>query len=133
MDANQARANFVDGIVVGGLENSTGTGGEFDRVDLAFFDGEGTLEIEGHLQWASRDRQADSHWASMVFLAEVFGLFEDKPLGAFGGEPLIHIVTVSSSGDYRYESVTNWDTLIGIFERQVGFDGWVEASGAAFR
>ncbi len=34
---------------------------EYDRVDIAYFDGEGTFVLEGHLRWASRDRQEDTH------------------------------------------------------------------------
>ena len=112
---------FDDGFVVfadvaelylRGLEAATGTAGEFERVDVIYFDGEGTLEIEEHIRWASRDRQPDAQWGSITFIALFFGLTDEKPIGLFGGEPLIHIVTVSTDGEYRYESTTDRDTLI---------------------
>lgn len=133
VDLDALRAELFD-LVTSALES--GRLGEFERVDLVSFDA-GSLEIEGHLRWASEDRQSDSHWASVVLLAQLFCL-TDMEVGQAanlfdGRDPRVHMVTVSVDGDYRYESVTDWDTLTAIGARNVGFDGWVEATGAGFK
>lgn len=130
VDVEAVRAEFLDALVRG-LEHSTGTSGEFDRVDMILFN-DGMLEIEGHLRWASKDAQPNSQWESITFLALFLGLLDAKPVNLFGGEPRVHMVTVSSDGKYRYESLTDWDTLVAVDDRSVGFDGWVEAAGADF-
>jgi hypothetical protein len=116
-----------------GLEADTGESGEFERVDVIYMDGEGTLEIEGHLVWSSKDRQPESNWESIAFLSLFAEVLEATPVNLFGGEPIIHIVTVSTDGDHRYESLTDWETLTGVADRLIGFDGWVERSDAEFR
>lgn len=135
VDVDAVRADILD-VVVGGLEDATGTAGEFDRVDVILFD-TGVLEIEGHLLWASEDRQADSQWQSIVFVATLLagGILEKgQAVNLFdGADPRIHMVTVSVDGDYRYESLTDWDTLVAVGARSLGFEGWVEAAGAGFR
>jgi hypothetical protein len=134
VDVDAIRAEVLD-VFVRGLEDATGNAGEFDRVDVILFD-TGVLEIEGHLRWASEDRQADSQWQSIVFVATVLaGEIEKGQARTLfdGADPRIHMVTVSVDGDYRYESLTDWETLVAVGARSLGFEGWVEASGAGFQ
>ncbi len=134
VDVAAIRTQFVD-VVVAGLEDATGSSGEFERVDRIAFE-EGVLEIEGHLRWASKDRQANSQWLSIGFIAEFFSLLEFKDLQAvilFDGPPRIHLVTVAADGDYRYESITDWQMLKDIGNRSLSFEGWVESAQAGFR
>ena len=132
IDVDEVRADFVD-MIRRGLEADTGELGEFERVDVIHMDGEGTLEIEGHLVWSSKDRQPESNWESIAFLSLFAEVLEATPVNLFGGEPMIHIITVSTDGDHRYESLTDWETLTGVADRLIGFDGWVERSDAGFR
>lgn len=138
-DVATVRADVID-LIIGGLKRGTGV---FERVDLVNFDGAGTLKIEGHVRWASQDRQPEASCESIGFLATIFGpmplapkelqpWLEEKPTALFGGEPMIHIVTVSANGDHRYESLTDWETLMAVDARQLDCDGWASASGAGF-
>ena len=144
-DTEEARAG-IDEFAIALLE-----GGEFDRVDLVRWDDDGTYEIEGHLLWASRDRQEDSHFASVVQVAELFDaavvgavvVTESDttfdPVVLFGvrsdsrrGDPVVSLRTVSADGDYPYSSTTDWETLMALANRQISFEEWKEAANAGF-
>jgi hypothetical protein len=132
INVDELRKDFIDAIRLA-LEADTGELGEFERVDVIYIDGEGTLEIEGHLVWSSKDRQPESNWESITYLSPLTQAAPEPPVALFGGEPIIHMVTVSADGDHRYESLTDWETLTAVWDRLIGFDGWVERSDAGFR
>jgi hypothetical protein len=46
---------------------------------------------------------------------------------------LIYLVTTSSKGVYRYGSITDWNTLVGLAKGQLTYDNWVQAAGASFK
>ena len=60
-------------------------------------------------------------------------LEEEHLLTLFGGDPIVHLTTVSGGGDYRYQSWTNHDSMVAIEARQMSLDGWKAASDAGFQ
>ena len=84
--------------------------------------------------WNSESRQENSHWESVQFLAAWVGNTEpDASTVLFGGEPIIHLTTVSTNGDYRYQSWTTYESFVEIEARRMGLDEWKELSDAGFR
>jgi hypothetical protein len=124
------RAGLIDAVVAD-FEDT----GSYDRVDVITFDGEGTFVIEGTLQWASEGRQENAHWESITSLAIFFGDQGREAIARLlgGDPPIVHLTTVSSNGDYRYQSRTDHETFVGIFNREVGIDGWRDAANAGFQ
>jgi len=98
--------------------------------------GSESLEIELRTQWASQDRQPDVSYEAIRSLAIVFGgASEDKDLLFVAGNPQhfsILITTYSVDGEYKYSSLTYYDTLVKILNKQITYDEWVKASGAGF-
>jgi hypothetical protein len=96
---------------------------------------EGLIEIEFKTVWASQDRQPQ---VTFDFLQEIADFFtsdtNENIVAAYGGNTVIvQVTTYSDSGDYRYQSETNHETMIKIAEKHITFDEWVIASNAGFK
>jgi hypothetical protein len=98
--------------------------------------GSESLEIELRTKWASQDRQPDVSYVAIRMLAVVFGgASEDKALLFVSGTPQhfsILLTTYSVDGGYKYSSLTYYDTLVKINNKQITYDEWVKESGASF-
>jgi hypothetical protein len=97
----------------------------------------GRFEIELKTKWASQDSQPDVSYQVVQVIAQ---LFKDAPFSAesaayYAGsdEFTVNLVTYSANGDYRYESLTDYDTLMQIANKLISYDEWVAASNAGFR
>ncbi len=98
--------------------------------------GQDSLEIELVVKWASRDRQPNASFEVIKLLAIVFGgADERKALNFVTGNPTnfsILLNTYSAGGDYKYSSLTYYDTLVKLNKKQITYDEWVSESGAGF-
>lgn len=122
------QGQVIDSIVMF-MESS-----DYDRVDVAVFDGEGTLVVEAKQKWASKDRQENVHFETVQFLAAAFsGISYDRLALVFEGDPIVHLTTVSTDGNYRYQSWTDNPSFVAIDGRQMGLDAWKDAADAAFQ
>ena len=95
----------------------------------------GRLEIEVTTKWASQDEQpvvtSDIVQYSLTSLVN----FTAKELADIveSDEFSVYLVTYSTNGDYRYESTTNYDTLLQVKDRSISYGEWIEISNAGFR
>jgi hypothetical protein len=65
---------------------------------------------------------------------EMFSEGSDALMRLGGGDDfIIHITTYSANGDYRYQSDTDFDTLMKLHDKQITYEEWVVASNAGFR
>jgi hypothetical protein len=98
--------------------------------------GSESLEIELRIQWASKDRQPDVSYETILMLAIVFGsASEEQDLPFVAGNPQhfsILLTTYSVDGDYKYSSLTYYDTLVKLYNKQITYDEWVNEAKADF-
>jgi hypothetical protein len=98
--------------------------------------GSESLEIELRTQWASKDRQPDVSYEAILVLATVFGsASENQDLPFVAGNPQhfsILLTTYSVDGDYKYSSLTYYDTLVKLYNKQITYDEWVNEAKAGF-
>lgn len=109
---------------------------EIDNINLILFDGNGTLEIEVRTTYASQDHQPDTSYVIIQQLAFVLteGLGDRAAAIIFGGDTqIIHLVTYSTMGDYRYESYTNWNTSKKLHDKEISYEEWVTEADAGFK
>ena len=68
-------------------------------------------------------------------LATTLGGFSEEELSEFAGGVSfeIAITTYSVSGDYRYQSLTDYAALSALADQQINNEEWVEAASAGFR
>jgi hypothetical protein len=96
----------------------------------------GRLEIELKTMWASEDRQANVSYEIIQALAEILvdGMPPKTAAEIVGSDEfIVDLVTYSTNGDYRYESTTNYDTLLKVHNKSITYDEWVATSNAGFR
>jgi hypothetical protein len=106
---------------------------DVDRVTLARFR-DGALEIELKTKWAGRIRQAAISYTASRALAGVFAkLDRDRLEAAAGGPFAISLATYSAGGDYRYRSVSDWDTIQKLASKSIGYEEWVVLANGGFR
>ncbi len=109
---------------------------DIESVSLVRFGEPGLLEIEVKSEYASRDRQPELSYTIISFLATALGggLERESLLKLGGGDDFtIHITTYSTNGDYRYQSDTNYETLMKVKNKQISYVEWVAAANAEFR
>lgn len=98
--------------------------------------GNDSLEIELKTIWASKDRQPDVSFEVMQILALVFGnVSEDRALLFVTGSPQhfsILLTTYSVDGNYKYSSLTYYDTLVKLYNKRITYDEWMNEAGAGF-
>ena len=105
-----------------------------DYVNMMRFQA-GTFELELQTHFHSKDSQPDVSYVMVKGLAGVFGN-QDEAMRQilFGTNDIyVKIVTYSASGDYRYESLTDLETLEKINQKAISYEEWVSASSAGFR
>lgn len=109
--------------------------GDVKSVNLARIN-DGQIQIEVGLKWASEDRQPPISYDIISGFSEILigaGVTEDKANLLTDGKPFaISLVTYSSSGDYRYQSITDYATLKKIYDKSISYDEWVTAAKAGF-
>jgi hypothetical protein len=97
----------------------------------------GRFEIELKTKWASQDSQPDVSYQVVQVIAQLFNdasfSAESAAYYAESDEFTVNLVTYSADGDYRYESLTDYDTLMQIANKLISYDEWVTASNAGFR
>jgi hypothetical protein len=96
----------------------------------------GRFEIELRTKWASQDRQpiVSYELIQLLALGTIGNISPDQAAWFVGGDEYsIYLVTYSTDGDYRYASLTGWDTLEKLANRSITYDEWVTASNAGFR
>lgn len=123
--------NEVADTFIRGVE----TLGDVERVNLVRFL-EGVMEVELNTKWASRDSQPEVTWAVVTGLASVAE--DDMDIAwrkkAVDSEDFTLLLrTYSTNGDYRYQSETDYDTLMKLANRSMSYDEWVEAANAGFK
>jgi hypothetical protein len=124
----EVRQKLLDAVVsdLSGFE-------DIEAVSLVRFN-EGALEIEVKTKWASQDRQPDVSWTIIGAFADAFSGFDKENLELVAGGPFtFSLTTFSSRGDYRYQSVTDLETMLKIANRSISYDEWVTAAEAAFK
>jgi hypothetical protein len=98
--------------------------------------GDESFEIEVKTLWASKDRQPSVSFQIIQVLADVFGgTTEAKALNFVKNNPehfSVLLTTYSAGGDYKYSSLTYYDTLVKLKNKQITYDEWVADSGAGF-
>lgn len=107
---------------------------DVQRVNLVRWSQEG-VEIELHTVWASRDNQPEVSWDIVSVLSEVWAdMTEGQRVNLTGSEDFtMRLVTYSTDGDYRYVSETDFDTLVKVNNRSMGYEEWIQAANAGFR
>lgn len=98
---------------------------------------DGLLEIEFITLWASRDNQPMESYNMIRFLAQDIdpSQVSQRDLAYItGGAGLfrISITSMSVDGNYRYHSLTDYDTLKDIHDQAISYDEWVAAAQAGF-
>jgi hypothetical protein len=95
----------------------------------------GRFEIEVKTKWASQDRQPIVSRDIIQFFAGSFipnfSATEAANI-ADSDKFTLYLVTYSTDGDYRYESTTDYDTLVKVKNMTISYDEWVAASNAGF-
>jgi len=98
--------------------------------------GDESFEIEAKTLWASKDKQPSVSFQIIQALAEVFGaITEDKALNFVKNYPehfSVLLTTYSTDGGHKYSSLTYYDTLVKLVNKQITYDEWVTESGAGF-
>lgn len=98
--------------------------------------GSESLEIELRTKWASKDNQADVSFQVIRTLSDVFGdVKESNALKTVTGSPehfSILLTTYSTGGDYKYSSLTYYDDLVKLHNKQITYEEWLSASNAGF-
>lgn len=125
---DEVRVQLIDAII-SDLSNID----DVEVVNLVRFNA-GTLEVEVKTLWASQDTQPDVSWQIVSYFSEAFADFNRDGLERVGGGPFVlSLTTYSTRGDYRYQSLTNWDTLKKIGGKSISYEEWVTVAGAGFR
>jgi ABC-type oligopeptide transport system substrate-binding subunit len=98
--------------------------------------GNDSLEIELRTIWASKDRQPNVSFEAIQLLAITFAnLREGQALNFVTGNPQhfsILLTTYSVDGNYKYSSLTYYDTLVKLYNKQITYSEWVNEAKAGF-
>jgi hypothetical protein len=98
--------------------------------------GSKSFEIEVRTMYASKDRQPDVSFQIIKLLAEIFGdVDEDRLINLVEGDTphfSVSLTTYSVDGDYKYSSLTYYDSFQKLFKKQITYEEWVEVAGAGF-
>jgi hypothetical protein len=132
----QSRSDFIF-IITAALQEGIKQGvldiESFDTVRIA----NGRLEIEATTKWASQDRQpvVSRDIVQYCLAVMVPGVLTAEEAAYLVGSDkfTVNLVTYSTDGDYRYESTTDYDTLVQVKNKSITYDEWVTASNAGFR
>jgi hypothetical protein len=98
--------------------------------------GKDSPEIELKTTYASKKYQPNVSFEVIQTLADIFDQApKDKALNFVTGKPShfsILLTTNSNDGDYKYSSLTSYDTLVKLANKQITYDELVTEAGAAF-
>ncbi len=124
------RQSIVDAVIT-----DLATFEDVESVSVARFNN-GVLEIELKTVWASQDRQPDVSWKIISAFAGAYGKVPKTNMFRIAGGPgpfAIQLTTYSTDGGYRYQSVSDWDTLAKLASKSMSYEEWVTTSGAGFK
>jgi hypothetical protein len=95
----------------------------------------GLLDIELQSSFASKDYQPQLSYETIKLISVMCGGITEEKMNNFtdGSRTIIRIVTLSSMGDYRYVSETDFPTCVRISKKQISYDEWKELAKADFR
>lgn len=99
----------------------------------------GTLKIEVFNRWVSKDSQPIVSYDIITVLADVFvnSSKTENDLAYYcgnGSEPFrIDITTYAKDGDYRYKSLTDYQTIMKIGNKALTYEEWINLSNAGFK
>jgi hypothetical protein len=95
-----------------------------------------SLEIELRTTWASKDKQPNVSFNAIQMLADVFGGTSEDWALLFVKTHQQHfsilLTTYTIDGDYKYSSLTYYDTLVKLYDKQITYDEWVNEAKAGF-
>jgi hypothetical protein len=95
---------------------------------------DGTLQIEIKTTWPGRIRQAAVSYTVVRVVAERLAKFDREQLEAASGSPFaINLTTYSSEGEYRFRSVTDWETVQKLASNSISYEEWVVLADGGFR
>jgi hypothetical protein len=118
------------------LENGQGLE-EVEAINLVRIGESGGLEIEFRTRYASRDNQPAVTYKVIQFFSSAFvnGFHRDVSgvEKLTGGPFVLRITSYSTDGDYRYQSETDWGTMVKVADQAISYDEWVSAANAGFR
>lgn len=122
------RTQFLD-VVTSDLANVS----DVETVTVVRFNS-GKLEIELKTKWASQDSQPDVSYKVILFLASGLEHLQKSTLDFAAGGPFeIALTTYSTLGDYRYQSLTDYPTMLKVAHKAITYAEWVAAANAGFR
>ncbi|MBA4383462.1 MAG: hypothetical protein C0410_01880 [Anaerolinea sp.] len=99
----------------------------------------GVLQIEVKCMWASRDRQPPLSYELIKGFAESFFQsqgFSESDLARFtnGTDKFsVEITTYSTDNDYKYHSITDYQTLEKVYNSAITYDEWITLAQAGFK
>ena len=131
--AEKGRKEFIE-LTTNFLENGEGLE-EIEKINLLRFNDAGVLEIEILAVYSSQDNQPFISYKIIAWLATAWTpLPEDYFNLISGGESFaVQITSYSSDGDYPYQSVTNYETLQLLENKEISYEEWVSASNGGFK
>jgi hypothetical protein len=95
-----------------------------------------SLEIELRTMWASKDKQPNVSFKAIQMLAIVFGGTSENTdlllVTTHQQHFSILLTTYSIDGDNKYSSLTYYDTLVKLYNKQITYDEWVNEANAGF-
>jgi len=94
------------------------------------------LELEIKTQWASRDYQPDVSYKIVQYVAILAKQIIKDDNGwrqRFPDGVNLNLLTYSVNGDYPYQSLTDFETLLDVDNKKISYQEWVEASNAGFK
>ena len=98
--------------------------------------GEVSFEVELRTKWASKENQSNTSFEVIQVLSHFFGALRNgQDLYFVKGQPdqfSILLTTYSIDGKYKYSSLTYYDALVKLYNKQMTYDEWVKESGANF-
>ena len=108
---------------------------EIESVNYVRFEDNGGLELEFKTIFSSQDNQPAVSFDIVKLLSEVFAKYpESDLLSKTGGTKFtLAIVSYSESGDYRYQSITDYETLVKLYKKSIGYEEWISLAQASFR
>ncbi len=94
---------------------------------------EGALEIKLETKSLSQDQLTEVSWVVVrMFSTQLVGIGKETLEAVAGGPPAIALTIFTAEGNYRYESVTDWDTLTRLAAKTISSEEWMVLSEAKY-
>lgn len=108
---------------------------DIETVNMVRYADDGSLEIEVKTVWASQDRQMDVHYLIVQVMADAFAKYDEAKMNELSGGNRfgIALTSLSTDGDYRLQSYTEYAVLVLIDYKAITMEEWQTMAGASFR